>query len=253
MTFNIYYINLPENTSRNKKMHTRLDKLPITSTRFNGIRMDLKQLQGRHAKKISRFGKLYCPLGALGCGLSHLMLIERIRQTDPFPYALILEDDAEPIDPHFYDTIVNELAQYPDDWDIIKLHHDGFAYVNSIHFGSFINGSTAAYLISKKGMETIRKHPLSVHLDWQYWWLHQRKKIRMYKWKTPLFVTCTDESDIRKRSPLLERLCTVKVAAFKPLYFYLLTPFIRLPYTRIELNIWNTLVFSAIMATIFIF
>ena len=124
------------------------------------------------------------------------MLINHIYHADNNDFALILEDDIEPLSFEFSDVIKQGLRTYPDSWDIIKLHHDGFSYKNSIYFGKFINGSAAAYLISRNGMKKISQYKVSYHIDWQYWWLYWTGKINMYKWRHPLFSISSHDSNI---------------------------------------------------------
>lgn len=243
MNFNTYYINLEACTERNNKMVQMLTQSKVSFSRYNALFFDTNKLN----PEISMLGKLFCPFSALGCGLSHWLLIKHIFNHDHHDFALILEDDVKPLSPEFAALIMRKINTYPEDWDIIKLHHDGFSYNNSIYLGKFVNGSTAAYLISRQGMAKILKYKLSYHLDWQYWWWHQIKKINMYKWETPLFTTTCNDSSIRKNNRFIERFFSYQFASFKPLYFYILTPGIRVPFFNIEINLLHIFIFLLIV------
>ena len=50
-------------------------------------------------------------------------------------------------------------------WDIIQLHSDAFFPNYETYFTHFVSGSTAAYLISKKGIEKTLKSKIYSHAD----------------------------------------------------------------------------------------
>jgi hypothetical protein len=127
-----------------------------------------------------------CPKSVIGCGLSHILLARKIYYTGA-SIALILEDDAYPTVTNLEDEITKVLNEVPDDWEIIRLHCDTHCVDGTNKVGQ--NGSTAAYLINRKGMEIMMNTKVNNHIDWQ-----QNTILNIYKSKINLF--WTDEKRI---------------------------------------------------------
>jgi len=126
------------------------------------------------------------PKSILGCGLSHVLLAQKIFYTGA-SIALILEDDAYPIDgfdiEQEIEKVINEV---PEDWEIIRLHCDTHCVDGQNEIGD--NSSAAAYLINTKGMEIMMNTKVKDHIDW-----HQNEIINVYKSKVNLFYTVEDK------------------------------------------------------------
>jgi len=98
-----YLINLDSAVSRLDKSTKVLDRVNQPFTRFSAIKHDV---------------------GVIGCGLSHLALLQKIK-----PTSLILEDDIETTD-QFKETL-----EVPEDCDAIYLGVSNHGYVRRHPFG----------------------------------------------------------------------------------------------------------------------
>jgi hypothetical protein len=97
--------------------------------------------------------------------------------------ALILEDDAYPIDGFDIEQEIEKvLNEVPEDWEIIRLHCDSHCVDGQNEIGD--NSSAAAYLINTKGMEIMMNTKVKDHIDW-----HQNEIINVYKSKVNIFYT----------------------------------------------------------------
>lgn len=89
----------------------------------------------------------------IGCGLSHLLLIDYFLRNDNNYYCLILEDDTEPLYDDIYDKIIEIVYKLRnDEWDIVELHYGG-----SCNYGDD-NDNIRPYELNNK---------LSYHIDIQ--------------------------------------------------------------------------------------
>lgn len=122
-----------------------------------------------------------CPKSVIGCGLSHILLAQKIYYSGA-TVALILEDDAYPKVDNLEDEITKVFNEVPDDWEIIRLHCDTHCVDGQNVIGQ--NGSTAAYLINRRGMEILMNTKVNNHIDWQ-----QNTILNIYKSKINLFWT----------------------------------------------------------------
>jgi hypothetical protein len=140
----------------------------------------------KYADRIDPFCLKTCPKSMIGCGLSHILLCEQIYKSG-IPMALILEDDAYPIEgidmSHEITKVLNEV---PDDWEVIKLHCDAFCKYGSNSSKGLdlfpVTGSTAAYIVNNKSAKKISEFKVQEHIDKQ-----QYHKCIMYKSKYNLF------------------------------------------------------------------
>ena len=130
-----------------------------------------------------------CPKSALGCGLSHILLAEKLYD-EGLDTALVLEDDAYLKSVHLdFEEIYKSV---PSDWEIIKLHCDVNCKDNS-HVTNF--GSTAAYIINRKGMYKLKNLKLKFHIDFQ---MVKLSDIVVYKSQKNLFWTDETKSSNRQ-------------------------------------------------------
>ena len=146
-----------------------LEKLGLKVERFRGI----NGFENEHLKyyKNTNISLYLIPTSIIGCGLSHILLCEFIFQKQ-YEITLIMEDDAFPVyNKKKFNKLLNETIEeisiLDKDWDIIQLHSDGPFPTNKTYFTHFLTGSTAAYLISKKGAEKMKNINISNiwHID----------------------------------------------------------------------------------------
>jgi GR25 family glycosyltransferase involved in LPS biosynthesis len=134
-----------------------------------------------------------CPKTAIGCGLSHVLLAEKLFD-EGHDIALVLEDDAYPKVQNFdFDEI---LEYVPDDWEIIKLHSDLYSKDNTYNT---YHASTAAYIINRKGMYKLKNTKVSFHIDYQ---ISYMTDIKIYKSRVNMFATDETTSINREDSSI---------------------------------------------------
>ena len=164
-----------------------LEKAGIYPKMFTGVN-GKKDEYLNYKDMIDPFCLSTCPKSVMGIGLSHILLCEHIYKSG-FPLALILEDDAYPVDGIDMSLeIIKVLNEVPDDWEIIKLHCDSFCKdgSNSAKSTTFLpyNGSTAAYIVNNRSAKKISEFKLKGHIDIQH-----IKECKIYKSKRNLFRT----------------------------------------------------------------
>lgn len=184
-----------------------------------------------HLDRLNPVCQLTCPKSVIGCGLSHILLAEKLSD-EGVPIALVLEDDAYPTVPHIdFEEIVRSV---PSDWEMIKLHCDMWCKDGTVDAKGKL--SAAAYILNRKGIEKVKNINLLTHIDGQF----NFENLTMYKTKYNLFRTDESSSNSRPTSsrdhwltmyipePTSGEKNETQVFAFK--YF-------RIPGTSIELSL----------------
>ena len=189
-----FVINLDKYIDNFNKQKPYLENVGLEVERFKGI----NALENEHLKYKEYINKLsinFCPNSIIGCGLSHLLLSKFIYERN-FDITLIMEDDAFPVynkeEFNFYlNKTINEITILDKDWDIIQLHSDAPFPTHETYFTHFLTGSTAAYLISKKGAEKMIKEKVIWHMD-----VHTSANLKFKKYRSHynLFYTKEIES-----------------------------------------------------------
>jgi GR25 family glycosyltransferase involved in LPS biosynthesis len=190
-----YVITLNDNLG---EQQIALNKAGIFPEIFKGVD-GRKDEYKNFNEKISTFCNFFCTKFMKGCGLSHILLCEKIYKSG-VPLALILEDDAFPYENVNIENEINKvLNEVPDDWDIIRLHCDSFCKdgTNSVTSSSILpNASTAAYLVNNESAKKISNFLLFTHVD-----LQQHLSVKIYKTKQNVFMTDESNSLNRKTQP----------------------------------------------------
>jgi hypothetical protein len=168
-----------------------------------------------------------CPKTVIGCGLSHILLAEKLYE-EGHDVALVLEDDAYPKVVHFdFESIIKSV---PSDWEIIKLHCD-----THCKDGSYVTefGSNAAYIINRKGMFKLKNLKVKFHIDYQ---LVKLSDIIVYKSQTNLFWADESSSSNRQRGKghWFSVFTSKPTSGEKDKDMYLMYPIHRIPGTTIE-------------------
>ena len=201
--FNTYVINLKKD-----KKKWQLMKKNFKDTQLNLIRYDAyygKYIDKELKKKLTnKFCNNFCTNSAVGCGVSHIKLNEYINNNDNNDFALICEDDIYPIVTNLKNKIIQLVENIPNDWDIIKLFHQGFCkeknkyeYKKGLLSKIYPCGSTAAYLVSRKGSHKISNMKLGNHIDLQF---RYNKNLKTYKSPIKFFNTDNSESSTAQKS-----------------------------------------------------
>jgi len=179
-----FVINLEDSIKNFEIQKRALLSEGLDPTRFIGIN-GRKDEHMYYLDNVSKICQYTCPKSVIGCGLSHILLANHIRDIG-IPIALVLEDDAFPKVENLLQCIQETIQEIPDDWDIIKLHCFN-CLDNTINNGLF-DGSTAAYIINNKGAQKLSKLLLNNHMDIQF----NYSGLIIYKSRYNLFKT--DES-----------------------------------------------------------
>lgn len=164
MVFNTYVINLDKDIDRWKKQSSILKSIGINPTRVRGL-LGNEVSQDFISQHFTNSCQLTCPKSVYGCVSSHLLTFKTFLDTDPAPFALILEDDAYPLFNNV--SVLYEFIKTippPSDWDMFTLHCDGNCPENKVT-PKALSVSGAAYLISKRGAEKLLQHKFAHHID----------------------------------------------------------------------------------------
>ena len=226
-----FVISLNEDLGKQEEALVRAGIYPIL---FKGVD-GRKGEDAQYSDRLTTFCKHFCPGSMKGCGLSHILLSQHIYSLG-LPLALVLEDDAYPIEKFDINREIDKvLTEVPDDWEIIKLHCDPWCKDGSNQNGSVKNGSAAAYLINTRGLEKLRNFKLLTHIDGQ-----KNFTLNVYKSKVNLFWADEKTSTNRKDdsyylSPVLDYL--FPMTSGEKTYDHILSfKTIRIPFTNIELT-----------------
>jgi len=192
-------INLDDYIDNYNKQLTYLENIGLNVERFSAINAKKNEhLNQSYKKYISKFALNFQPKSVIGCGLSHILCCKYIDDNyiNNFDYFLIMEDDAFPLyekeefNSHLNNNL-NEINLLDKNWDIIQLHSDAFFPTTQTYNTHYICGSTAAYLISKNGINKMLKEKVVSHADY----IQQNFiKFNKYRVKNNLFYTNEDES-----------------------------------------------------------
>lgn len=183
-------INLDRSPQRLASMSLQLTKLGLSWERLAAAEGKLYSLQDPSLVDLSEFGRRHgkAPVpGELGCYLSHVWAMRRFLETD-YPYALILEDDAQLTAQ--LPKVLDALAESFREWDMVKLSgvHSGTPLTLQTLCAGFglavmltpYTGSSA-YVLNRHAAETYlaRLLPMRVPYDHEFdrgW--HWRLRVR---------------------------------------------------------------------------
>jgi GR25 family glycosyltransferase involved in LPS biosynthesis len=186
--FNTYVINLEKDKKKLKIIKEKYKDVGINLIRFNAVYG--KYVKDDYDNYLTNRCKYTCPNSVIGCGLSHILLSEYLYNNDNNDYTLVVEDDSFPKIKNFKNKINNIVNKAPKDWEYIMLYCQGMCNSKKqFDDDMFFRGSTAAYLINKKGQKKLKDLKLKDHIDLQ---IYNNSDIKVYKFNKNLFYT--DES-----------------------------------------------------------
>jgi len=196
-----FVINLDDYKENFVKQLPFLQNVGLNPERFSGINaLKDEHLDNKYNKYISNLIKQFTPKSIIGCSLSHILcckyIFDNYFDNNVYDFYLILEDDCYPLfdKKEFYERLMfsfNEINILDKDWEIIQLHSDAFYPTTNTYVPHYVSGSTAAYLISKKGIEKMIKQKVSNHIDFI---TQNFIKFKKYRVKHNLFKTDENES-----------------------------------------------------------
>jgi len=189
-----FVINLDKYINNFNNQKPILEKIGLKVERFRGINA-LENEHLNYKEYINNISLDFCPTSIIGCGLSHILLCEYINEKE-YEITLIMEDDAFPLyDKEKFNKLLNktidDISILDKDWDIIQLHSDALFPTYETYFTHFLSGSTAAYLISKRGTEKMKNIKAQWHIDIQ---TSSNSNFKKYRSHYNLFWTKEDRS-----------------------------------------------------------
>lgn len=250
-----YIINLHNYIDNYIKQKPHLEYIGLNPQRFIGINATQNEhLYPNYQKHISKMTLGFTPKSVIGCSLSHILCCKYIYNTilancKNNTFFLIMEDDAYPKYDKtvFYELLnknLNEIILLDPNWEIIQLHSDGFINTSKTYITHYFCGSTAAYLISRKGLEKMSNQHIKGHLDFV---TQNFISFRKYRVKDNLFYTDEKHSlnrviskkinlynlSIKLKSKIIENL-GIEIRGEKTLSNYLEFKLIKLPFFKKE-------------------
>jgi hypothetical protein len=198
MDLKTFVINLDKHIGNYNKQKIFLQAVGLDPVRFSAINA-IENEHLKHTEHIHKMALILTPKSTIGCGLSHSLLIKLLSTMKDDPYFLIMEDDAFPIyekeefQLRLFNTIKN-ISILDKDWDIIQLHSDAIFPCHETYVTHYFSGSTAAYLISKKGIKKMITKKVKYHTDLE---TSMDVTIRKYRARENLF--WTDETSSLQR------------------------------------------------------
>jgi GR25 family glycosyltransferase involved in LPS biosynthesis len=155
----IYVINLDKDADRLADMTHKLQ--PNNFTRIEGIYGN--ETDFTNCSDIFITSRYLAPKSALGCALSHRKAAETFLYQSEKPYALVLEDDANPVNSNFMEEVVASIANAPSDWEIIKL--DYLPNFNMNIYSRIPSVVMTAYVLNKNSARTLLNRIVYYHID----------------------------------------------------------------------------------------
>ena len=126
----IFYINLESRPDRQKHVESQLNSLGLKATRFNAITHKY---------------------GAIGCSLSHLMLLKHAKVNN-LEHILIMEDDITFLNPSQFIQNINNCLSTHKDFDVLLIAGNNMGeYENLSKYCVKVNycQTTTGYLVKK--------------------------------------------------------------------------------------------------------
>ena len=182
--FDIYVINLDKDQNRLKEITRHLH--PNKFTRIPGIYG--ADLNLENDKEFTKVCKYVTPKSAIGCTVSHKKAWSTFFQTSNKEYALILEDDAIPVNTNYMNETELSIQNATPDWDIIKL--DYWPNYDDKYNNNFSLLLTA-YIINKKCFEKniTKKHNYHLDFDMQFY------NLKIYNNPNKIFIQIWDDNN----------------------------------------------------------
>ena len=170
-----FVINLDDYKNNYDKQSSFLEDIGLYTERFSAINaIKNEHLEKKYSKYISNFAIYFTPKSVIGCALSHILCCKYIYDNylydNKYEYFLIMEDDAFPKYNkedflHKLNKNLQDIEILDPNWDIIQLHSDAFFPTENTYITHYMCGSSAAYLISRKGIIKSINEKIISHAD----------------------------------------------------------------------------------------
>ena len=200
-------VNLDKYIDNYNLQRPYLESIGLKPERFSAINA-IEDEHKDHEEKLTFFSRHFTPKSTIGCSMSHILLAQKLYKEEllnpnsKIDYFLMMEDDCFPVEKYnsklnfekiLKDTIADIQIIDPD-WDIIQLHSDALWPTYSTYQTHFFCGSTAAYLLSKKGLHKMVNERVTNHLDFV-----TQNFIKYNKYRARNNIFYTDEANSLQR------------------------------------------------------
>jgi glycosyl transferase family 25 len=190
---NIHFILLKSNSSRVKHVNRLIKDNNLNATLFDAINGNNKHIIDKYQKMGYITGNVRNTMrsGAVGCALSHILLLEQFIKSGK-PYMTVFEDDVE-FTKDFKEKYDNFLNHLPPDVDFSQLLHSNYTYEisdftpysipnNDFVLKGYPQSDTVGCFFTRKGAIKILKliKPMTTTVDDMFAKLIKTNKIISY-------------------------------------------------------------------------
>ena len=197
---NVFYINLETREDRKRYFENQMKMVGLNAVRFNAIKHNI---------------------GAIGCSLSHLKLLEQALENQ-YDHILIMEDDITFLDPELFKSQLNKfLKTRQNKWDVILFAGNNMPPYEKTDdtcikvsrcqttTGYLVNGHFIKALTQnvKMGLTHLLSRPTESNkfaID-KFWFVLQ-SAARWYLITPPTVIQRADYSDIEKKQTNYEKI-----------------------------------------------
>jgi GR25 family glycosyltransferase involved in LPS biosynthesis len=208
----IAWINLDKSTKRHKHMTNLLKNIKVPSTRISAV--DGTKGNLRNTMNSLDIKTIYTSNPEIGCTLSHIKAISHLS-TLTGNYFLVLEDDVTLDNLCLFDITLKDIIETCPSFDILQIHgitEPVIPYAKTIEstkiskkdFKPLKTWSTAAYIISRKGIENFMKRKghfinnklMIIDKNFDIADIYTYRHMAVYSYKYNFFSTQEYDSDI---------------------------------------------------------
>lgn len=171
-------VNLDKYIDNYNEQLPYLQAVGLTPERFSAVNA-IDDEHKNYSEKLTFFSRHFTPKSTIGCSMSHILLCEKIYReeilsgSNEIQYFLMMEDDCYPVEEYntlskFVDILretIKNVEIIDPNWDLIQLHSDALFPTYGTYHTHFFCGSTAAYLLSRRGLHKMVNERVTNHLD----------------------------------------------------------------------------------------
>ena len=154
--FITYVINL--NRSKDRLRRTLLE---LSNANVNRVERFAAIDGSKHTddSNVTSLCKQICTKEMIGCALSHIAVANMFSRSNE-DYCVVVEDDVRILNPATFVSDVQRLYRVHEEKEVVRLFCQGLCYTKA-RFA----GSTAAYILTRKGASVIKGMKVSYHID----------------------------------------------------------------------------------------
>ena len=154
--FITYVINL--NSSKDRLRRTLLE---LSNANVNRVERFVAIDGSKHTdhSNVTSLCKQICTKEMIGCALSHIAVANVFSRSNE-DYCVVVEDDVRILNPSTFVSDVQRLYRVHKEKEVVRIFCQGLCYTKA-RFA----GSTAAYILTRKGASVIKGMKVSYHID----------------------------------------------------------------------------------------